>query len=485
MEVVLAGYNIDSEIINELKKKALWKLDNVTPETISAAYARISRDPSDIGKLREISRIETEKARSSNRTIIFGLGHASVAEHAVFNFDVTGISRIAVEEIQKFRLASFTEKSQRYIKLDGDFVLPDEIKGTPLEKKMKKLIKYQNDSYFQIYEKLREHLYAKFPKKAADKKERALLDGMAKEDARYVVSLSTVSQFGMTVNARTLENMIRKFNSSHLEEIRSLGKKLYDTVHSISPSIIKYTKPTAYDTDRLEKMVNIIDKYGLKKESSYDNETVKLINVTKDPDTVLCSSLIYNVTQNSYEACFKSASKLTKKQMRELIKASMCSKESHDKVERAFETVEFAYEIILSATNYAQIKRHRISTQIPQDYDTTLGCTVPPSVIEAGLTSIFNETMKKSEDLFNELSKQLPAVKDYALTNAHRRRLFMKLNARELYHFVSLREDEHAQWDIRETAKAMKKAAQSAAPLTSMMLSGKSEFIKCRDKLFN
>ena len=53
------------------------------------------------------------------------MGHHSVAEHAVFNFDVIGISRLAMEELEKFRLCSYTEKSQRYITLDKDFVLPD------------------------------------------------------------------------------------------------------------------------------------------------------------------------------------------------------------------------------------------------------------------------------------------------------------------------------------------------------------------------
>ncbi|MBP5202630.1 FAD-dependent thymidylate synthase, partial [bacterium] len=110
MNVTLSGYNIDSSTIEELKNRAGWTEDNVTPETLSAAYARISRDPADIGELRKISRTEVAKSRKSNETIIFGLGHWSVAEHAVFNFYIKGISRLATEEVQKFRLASFTEK---------------------------------------------------------------------------------------------------------------------------------------------------------------------------------------------------------------------------------------------------------------------------------------------------------------------------------------------------------------------------------------
>lgn len=140
MKVVLAGYNIDSDVIKTLKERADWNEDNLTPETLSAAYARISRDPAEIGELRKRARIEIEKARKSNESIIFGLGHSSVAEHAVFNFDICGVSRLAAETVQSFRLASFTEKSQRYITLGADFVVPPELRGSRLEQDRKSVV---------------------------------------------------------------------------------------------------------------------------------------------------------------------------------------------------------------------------------------------------------------------------------------------------------------------------------------------------------
>ena len=111
MKVILAGYNIDREVIEDLKKKSFPRED-ITPETLSASYARISRDPRPVNKLRAVARAEVKRARRSNKNIIFKMGHHSVAEHAVFNFDIIGVSRLAIEEIEKFRLCSYTEKSQ-------------------------------------------------------------------------------------------------------------------------------------------------------------------------------------------------------------------------------------------------------------------------------------------------------------------------------------------------------------------------------------
>ncbi len=111
MKVVLAGYNIDTQVLNEALEAGVAK-ERLTPEIISAAYARISRDSRSVGELRSLALEEVEKARSSNRTIIFKMGHHSVAEHAVFNFDVVGISRLAIEWLERFLLEDFLRTSQ-------------------------------------------------------------------------------------------------------------------------------------------------------------------------------------------------------------------------------------------------------------------------------------------------------------------------------------------------------------------------------------
>ncbi|MBD3163357.1 MAG: hypothetical protein GF346_12830, partial [Candidatus Eisenbacteria bacterium] len=138
MKVRLAGHNLDYDLLQEIRAvlrevaalpagrsaeveavrrraDALLEKDNWTPETLSAAYARISRDPRPVDELRAVAREEVDAARRSNQRIIFGLGHASVAEHAVFNLDILGVSRLAIEEVERMRLCSYTEKSQRYI----------------------------------------------------------------------------------------------------------------------------------------------------------------------------------------------------------------------------------------------------------------------------------------------------------------------------------------------------------------------------------
>lgn len=160
MRVYLAGFNVDTEVLRQLQEKA-GKRGDITPEVISAAYARISRDPRPINEIRDEARTEVEKSRKSNSTIIFKMGHHSVAEHAVFNLDILGVSRLVMEEVEKFRLCSYTEKSQRYITLDKDFVTPEEIKETGFEKMFTEMIREQNKAYFELFEKLKVYVFKK------------------------------------------------------------------------------------------------------------------------------------------------------------------------------------------------------------------------------------------------------------------------------------------------------------------------------------
>ena len=52
MKVYLAGFNVDTEVLRQLEEKG-GKRTDITPEVLSAAYARISRDPRPINEIRK------------------------------------------------------------------------------------------------------------------------------------------------------------------------------------------------------------------------------------------------------------------------------------------------------------------------------------------------------------------------------------------------------------------------------------------------
>lgn len=502
MEVKLAGYNIDSSIIEKVRATEGLKDLPLTPETVAVAYARISRDSSPVTELRKKSIEDVETARKSARNIVFEMNHQSVAEHAVFNFDILDISRLSVESLEWHRLCSYTEKSQRYQELVGDYVLPKEFEGEarPI---FEMTMKAQNELYASAFDTLLGHFKEQYPHMLEKKWDRRVVEGYAKEDARYAVSLATKAQLGFTANARNLEYLIRRMRANPLNEVRSLGEEFFRLAGNVAPSLILLTDPIEYEKEfgrplndehfikthpNASRLASeVLDKYvGTVGGQIFPAQgDVRLIDWNSDADRATIIAILHSHTRASAEDCQAAADKLMEEGgAEELIKGFMTYSNPWEAATREFEFADFTFEVILSSACYGQMKRHRMSTQLVQDYDPGLGFTYPPSVIETGLKADFEANFKHSSEVYNELTKYDPAAAQYVLTNGHRRRMLVKANARELHHISRLREDAHAQWDIRNISGDMLALARGKAPLSLMLAWGKDKFPEKKRGLF-
>jgi len=480
VDVILAGVNVDWDALTELRARSDLPDEELTPETISAAYARISRNPLSVDTLRRLSRGEVEKARRSNTTIVFDMGHSSIAEHAVFNIDILGASRLAVEFIEAFRLASYTEKSQRYIRLDDDFVIAEEIRRAGLSDIFTDTIRAQNALYRDLYEAIRHHLFSCENGLEENPERRSLLEGSAKEDARYILALATESQLGMTVNARTLELMLRRAAAHRLAEVREYGRKLYSATRPVAPSLIRYTEATDFDryTARAlrEEADRIMGTEGIDERSARRSDSVALVKATDEGDELILASLLSQASGRSLEECLNRTRRLPLEEKKALVIAACGCMEAYDAPPRSFEMADLTFEIIMSASCFAQMKRHRMATIINGDYDPSLGVTLPETIREAGMEEPFKEMIDRTNHVYDRILAALPDAAPYILTNAHRKRVLVKVNIRELYHMARLREDRHSQWDIRNRVAAMVALARQVMPLSLMFACGKDAF---------
>ena len=481
MKVYLAGFNVDTSVLEEMQRDNPLRED-VTPEVLSAAYARISRDPRAINEIRKSAREEVERTRKSNKAIIFKMGHHSVAEHAVFNLDILGVSRYAMEELEKFRLCSYTEKSQRYITLDNDFVVPQEIKGTQLEGKFVDMIKVQNEAYFVLYDKLLKHVFEKHSDLASDPKNKSLLEGWAKEDARYITALATESQVGLTINARNLELMLRRFASHNIEEIRNLGRQIYDEIVDIAPSIIVFNEANNRDLKTYPTVRAECDDLVVKAASM--NSDVQLVDCTSDADQIIATALLHSSSDMPFEQCREIVGTLSKDKTIELFKAAWQNMQLFDSMLREFEYVNLTYNIELSSACFGQLKRHRMSTITSQDYDPKLDLTIPDNIKEIEMDDYFIDIANKSAQLYEEIKQSSPLAAPYILTNAHKKRVLMRTNLRELYHISRLREDAHAQWDVQNIARKMSACAKDVMPLSCGLIGGKDRYSEVYQSIF-
>ncbi len=488
MRITLAGYNLDAEIIDlfhrareeyrhgSVDSPVLSELldcladEPLTPETLSAAYARISRSDKGVGGLRRDARSSVARARQSNERIVFGLGHASVAEHAVFNLDITGISRLALEELEAHRLASYTEASQRYIAMGGDFIVPEEVGRVGWDEQFTKLCEELFSGYRELIGKL-EKLHTDLSER--DRNTRA------REDARYVLPLSCRSQVGVTVNARTAEWMIRSFNRSQLAEVRRMGEEMLAVIKRVVPSLIRYTEQGELAL-RAERELAHAGR-NLKKSSTADDEKeVSLVDSPTGRERMALAALMFRTGQDSFSDCLRVVDKLDEDKCRGLLVTAHRYLTAHEPLQREMELGVFTFSVTLSAAAFAQFKRHRLATLIKQDYLPELGVSIPLNVERCGGRKLFDRCNDISSEAYEKLRAKLPEEESpaasYALTNAHRRRVVFQANARELTHLSRLREDSHAQWDIRGIAVEMIRLAREACPALMMFAAGKDSF---------
>ena len=464
MKITLAGFNVETAWMREGPRRG-----EPTPEVISASYARTTRDPRSIGEIRLDARSEVEKARLSNERIVFGLGHASIAEHAVFNFDIAGVSRLAVEAVEHFRLASFTEKSQRYVRLGRDIVTPPEVREAGLGSEFVSEARVLHGSYRKLLDRI--------ASSGGD-------EGTAREDARYVMPLSTTAQLGMTVNARELEYMVRTLSGHPLAEARAIAGELSRRARAVAPSLVRYPEPTAYVLDREEARVEIgMREGGTARNEETGSGRVRLVSCTPKGDERLAAALIFASSRCSWEEAARRSGEIGAKGRARVIERTMSGIDPWDPVWREFETIHLLFETVVSASCFAQLKRHRMATVLPQPYDPSLGLSVPRSIRESRRVGELRKAAARAERLAGRIARRSPHAAPYALLNAHRRRVLLELNLRELYHFSRLRSDRHAQWEIREISDLMCRLAERRLPSGTVLLAGKDAFGERRRRL--
>jgi thymidylate synthase (FAD) len=139
----------------------------------------------------------------------------------------------------------------------------------------------------------------------------------------------------------------------------------------------------------------------------------------------------------------------------------------HSVIEHASYT--FSVEGVSRALTH-QLVRHRIASfsQQSQRYVSIKEPTyvTPPSVSrDEALKEKFDSAMEVAWQAYRDLADKVPAEDArYVLPNACTTNVTVTMNARELWHFLTLRTCSRAQWEIREVAEEMLKQLKEVSP---------------------
>ncbi len=185
------------------------------PERAVATAARNCYSPRDIESIDE-NWTDEDVAKMVSR--VRDAGHLSTFEHTMFTFGVSGVSRALTHQLVRHRHMSYEQKSQRYIKVKGqfDYVTPPSITARP-DVKAK-------------YDRLMGEIAAFY--------QEALAAGTPAEDARFALPNAAETQIVVTANARALLDFftLRTCNNAQWE-IRELAFAMLRLAKRAAPNL--------------------------------------------------------------------------------------------------------------------------------------------------------------------------------------------------------------------------------------------------------
>ena len=186
------------------------------PDYTAALAARICySSSSQIG-------LTNEKVKNLIKKILKS-GHLSVLEHISFTYLIEGISRVTTHQLVRHRLASYSQQSHRYTKIEENkFVCPPDI---------------QNDK--KAYD-----IYEKATKDAIKTYNKLIEMGIKKEDARYIIPQAVTSNIMVTMNARELLHFFTLRCCKRAQwEIREVANEMLRLAKQKAPIIFENAGP--------------------------------------------------------------------------------------------------------------------------------------------------------------------------------------------------------------------------------------------------
>lgn len=213
-------------------------------EKLVAAAARLCYSAVGVNEIEEsLDQNKTESFLS----LLMDLNHESPIEHVSFTFGVEGVSRTLTHQLVRHRIASYSQQSQRYVKLEQfEYIIPPTIERNKETRELFKRAMEEDQKYYdEISDILFKEHYCKYMEAGyAEKEARMKAEKEAIEDARYIFPNACETKVVFTMNARTLLNFFRLRTCNRAQwEIRELAILMLKEVKKIYPILFKNAGP--------------------------------------------------------------------------------------------------------------------------------------------------------------------------------------------------------------------------------------------------
>ena len=431
------------------------------------------------------------------RRVLLEYGDDSVAELGEAQVAVEGVSNIAAKKIEDRRVGlSFLEKSSRYVafnqKVGGHYRYAREgsIMSSSHADRYIEACEYSFNTYSKSIQPLQAFLKEReliehfsffdsmsqkevpFGNLTADKDIEAAkriysmtIKAKALDILRGLLPASTMTNIGITGNGRAFEYLLTLMYGSKLKEIKSIAALLFNELNAVIPSFIrrandKYGQALQEYTSKTENAIGEFTRFylsGIPPEE--EPELVRLIDYKDnfEAEVNVISAILYEQAQGqSLHRITNYVKSMPIEERNKMISAYTEFRTSRrHRPGRAFEMVDYTFELFTNFGIFRDLHRHRILTIERQLLSTRHGYDLPQELVDLGLDKDFRDCMYLSKQVYEEIAKTMPEEAQYVVNFAYRYPYFVKMNLREACHMIELRTAPQGHPDYRIACQKM------------------------------
>lgn len=444
-----------------------------------------------------------EFAKNPNRgeefytRVLLEYGDDSVAELGEAQVGIEGISNIAAKKIEDRRIGlSYLEKSSRYVPFDKkvvgyyQYVREENIMGSPHADRYIEACDNSFYTYSKSLQPLQSFLKEKEPIerfnffdsttrqetrysnlksendiKTAEKIYNSTIKAKTLDLLRGLLPASTMTNVGITGNGRSFEYLLTLMYGARLKELKSIADQLFNELNTVIPSFIRrsndrYGQALQEYMAKTEKEISKLAQVHLSEIPVEANpQLVRLIEFEDNfkAEVKIASAILYEQAQG--QSLFRITNyikSIPAEERSKIIQAyTQFRANRRHRPGRAFETVDYTFELFTNFGIFRDLHRHRILTLERQLLSTRHGYDMPQELSEAGLDKDFKDCMYMSRSIYEELAKTMPEEAQYVVNFAYRYPFFMKMNLREACHLIELRTSPQGHPDYRIVCQKM------------------------------
>ncbi len=453
-----------------------------------ALMSRYSRTSSlDIRDLYKKEFSDPERAGDFYRRIFIEYGDESISELVTAQMGIQNISNIASKVIEEQRIGlSYLEKSSRYVRYDKKsndgylYLKPDKVGIGYHSNEYENLCNSLFDFYSSIYNKMLAYFNDKYPidsftfeigdsyykysdieninDNILEKSYKSALRAAVLDEIRYILPASTLTNIGVSGNGRAFISMIQRLYRYNSQETKRLASDIYNELRPEMPGLID----DAFSKHGYDLIEYKTERYPMGLNKKYEDlPEVSLVSYNNEDDEIKKVSRLMLYQSGSYKKDDELIDELYKRRSNR-----------RDKLGRAFESVNYIFEVNTNYGAFRELQRHRFLSIIRKPLSIYYNYDTPENISE--IDDIKNDYVSLMDEAKNVYEKIMESngyiTAQYVVPFAYRYPVIFSTNLNELTYMIELRTTPQAHPDLRRISIKMYNEVKKVHPRLSKLI---------------